>query len=52
MDKTHLLAWHMIVQFIAIAFLVTNTYSFDYEIMQLMVPEDTLCSIKHHNVIG
>ena len=35
MDKTHPLAQHMIVQFIAIAFLMSNTYSFDYEIMQL-----------------
>ena len=36
MDKTHLLALHMIVQFVAIAFLMSNTYSFDYEIMQLL----------------
>ena len=35
MDKTHPLAWHMIVQFIAIAFLMSNTYSLDYKIMQL-----------------
>ena len=35
MDKTHPLAYHLIVQFIAIAFLMSNTYSFDYDIMQL-----------------
>ena len=35
MDKTHPLAQHMIVQFIATAFLMSNTYSFDHEIMQL-----------------
>ena len=35
MDKNHLLAWHMIIQFIATAFLMSNTYSFDHEIMQL-----------------
>ena len=35
MDKTHLLAYILIVQFIGFAFLMTNTYSFDYEIMQL-----------------
>ena len=35
MDKTHPLAEHMIVQFIATAFLMSNTYSFDHEIMQL-----------------
>ena len=36
MDKTHPLAQHMIVQFIATAFLMSNTYSFDHEIMQLL----------------
>ena len=35
MYKTHTLAQHMIVQFIATAFLMSNTYSFDHEIMQL-----------------
>ena len=35
MDKTHPLALHMIIRFIAIAFLMLNTYSFDYEIIQL-----------------
>ena len=35
MDKTHPLASHMIVQFIATAFFMLNTYSSDYEIMQL-----------------
>ena len=35
MDKTHMLAYHMIAQFIAIAFLMPNTCFFDHEIMQL-----------------
>ena len=35
MDKTHPLAQYMIVQFIPTAFLMSDTYSFDYEIMQL-----------------
>ena len=35
MDKTHPLAEHMIIRLIAIAFLMSNTYSFDHEIMQL-----------------
>ena len=35
MDKTHLLAYHMIIQFIGTAFLMSNTYSLDHEIMQL-----------------
>ena len=35
MDKTQPLAYHMIVQFIATAFLMSITHSFDYEIMQL-----------------
>ena len=35
MDKTHPLAQHMIVQFIATAFLMSNTCLFDHEIMQL-----------------
>ena len=32
----------MIVQFIATTFLMSNTYSFDYEIMQLRIPEECL----------
>ena len=35
MDKTHPLAYHMIIQFIATTFLMSNTHSFDHEIMQL-----------------
>ena len=35
MDKTHPLAQHMNVQFIATTFLISNTHSFDHEIMQL-----------------
>ena len=35
MDKTHSVAYHMIVQFIATAFLMSNTCFFDHEIMQL-----------------
>ena len=35
MDKTQSLAYHMIVQFIATAFLMSNTCFFDHEIMQL-----------------
>ena len=35
MDKAHPLAQHLIIQFIVIAFFMSNTYSFDYEIMQL-----------------
>ena len=34
-DETHPLAYHMIVDFIATAFLMSDTYSFDHEIMQL-----------------
>ena len=35
MDKTHLLALLWSFSFIAIAFFMTYTYSFDYEIIQL-----------------
>ena len=35
MDKTHSLAYHMIIQFIATTFLMSNIYPLDHEIMQL-----------------
>ena len=47
MDKTHLLALHMIVKFIAIAFFMSNTYSFDYEIMQLLDTEGIPCVLSN-----
>ena len=47
MDKTHLLAYILIVQFIGFAFLMTNTYSFDYEIMQLPFTGGTLCVLPN-----
>src|SRR3989337_2788535 len=43
MEKTHPLALHMIVQFIATAFLMSNTCSFDHEIMQLPDSGGMLC---------
>ena len=47
MDKTHPLAYHMIVQFIATAFLMSNTYSFDHEIMQLPDTEGIPCVLSN-----
>ena len=43
MDKTHLLAYHNDRSILfAVAFFMSNTYSFDYETMQLPVPEECL----------
>ena len=47
MDKTHPLVSILIVLFIAIAFLMSNTYSFDYEIMQLPNTGGTLCVLSN-----
>ena len=47
MDKTHLLAYHMIIQFIGTAFLMSNTYSLDHEIMQLPFARGTLCVLPN-----
>ena len=37
----------MIIQFIAIAFFMSNTYSFDYEIMQLSDTEGMPCVLSN-----
>ena len=43
MDKTHPLAYHYDrYSFIATAFFMSSTYSSDYEIMQLRIPEECL----------
>ena len=48
MDKTHLLAYHYDrYSFIATAFFMTYTCSYDYEIMQLPFAGGTFCVLPN-----
>ena len=47
MDKAHPELSILIVQFIVIAFFMSNTYSFDYEIMQLLDTEGMPCVLSN-----